>query len=470
MPRRRISIDAARDVIWGRRDAPGIIEELVGFGPATGALKNVHFMNDLAQTVLGGLPADGGDFVCRVIREGVGKEDEDNTETTLRADGRFGGAFSRAYPAQLGTAQVRRLRLGARALLNIDEGIYAPGTQMASSVATHAALLGAEGFRRFRMGTFIAGILDEDARSRVRALYTSDADPVSRALKPLFQQGALAPDRSSRAALARRPTAFDRDLGAALGLILRQPLSKPAILRTFALGSCLGFILKVFGAGADDGRPVLLALGADEDVPAGPLREKAVLSLRRGGADLDRRLAHLVADSKEAKGLWRDAKAGEAAVEVADDAPSEMAQSLIEALRRVKGDDDADTKKMYWPQESILALGRRAGLIQPRNLKAGWGSYLALSSEMVEVLGLMLLPWGERMSWRAFWALVRERFGFIIGANDDDDMNRLNAAGVLNVSLEELSDNSERLLEYSVRRGIARRLPDSGAEIGGYEE
>jgi hypothetical protein len=49
-------------------------------------------------------------------------------------------------------------------------------------------------------------------------------------------------------------------------------------------------------------------------------------------------------------------------------------------------------------------------------------------------------------------------------------MRRLEEAGVLNVSLEDLSSNAELILDQGVRRGVVRRLPDSGAEVGGYEE
>jgi hypothetical protein len=443
---------------------------VVGFGAATSGLKNVHFMNDLAQSVVGGLPADGGDLLCRVIREGIGREDEDNSEGSLRSDRRFAVAFGRAYPASLGSAQVRRLRLGARALLNVDLGMYLPGSQMASSVATNEALLGAEGFRRFRMGAYLASILDEEARGRLAALYRSDSDPVSRALRPLFQPGPLTSEREGSGPTARKLTSFDKDLGRALGQVLRQPLSKPALLRAFALGSCLGFILKVFGAGRAEGRPLLLALTAEQEGGPRPLREKAVVSLRRGAADLDRQLAKVIATSKDAKSLWREAKAAEAAVEVSDGDSEEMAAALLDGLRRLRTDEDGDGNRIYWPQESILSLGRRAGLILPRFTKAGWGAYLALSPEVVEVLSLMLLPWGERREWRDFWATVRDRLGILVGACDDDDMRHLNAAGVLNVSLEDLSNNADLILDQAVRRGVARRLPDSGAEVGGYEE
>src|SRR5690242_14937184 len=131
MPKRRISMQTAKDLIWGPRGAPGLVDELIGFGAASGSLKNVHFMNDIAQTILGGLRADAGDLLCRVVREGIGKEGEDNSEAALRSDPRFGATFARAYPPALGSEQVRRLRLGARALLNVDDGMYAPGDNMA---------------------------------------------------------------------------------------------------------------------------------------------------------------------------------------------------------------------------------------------------------------------------------------------------------------------------------------------------
>ena len=269
--------------------------------------------------------------------------------------------------------------------------------------------------------------------------------------------------------MRRATTQFDADLGKALAQVLRQPLSKPTVLRAFALASCLGFILKVFGAGMLDGRPILLALAGDDDTRPRPLREKAVISMRRGGAELDRRLAQQIAATKDAKHLWREPKTSEANVEVKDGTTDEMALELIERLHDFRTEDD-DVKRMYWPQDAVMSLGRRAGIVQPRISRAGWGSYLALTPETVEVMSLMLLPWGQRADWRAFWAEARARLGILIGANDDEDMHLLKTANVLNVSLEDLSDNSEWILTQAVRRGVARRLPDSGAEIGGYEE
>src|SRR5882762_1676965 len=140
MPKRRVSMEATRGVLQGRRDQAGLLEKLIGFATATTSIKNVHIMNDLAQTVLGGAPEDAGDLLCRTIREGIVDEKYDNSDAGLREDPRFAEKYSRAFPVELGSAQVRRLRLGARTLLNVDGGMYLPGSQMASSVATHAAL------------------------------------------------------------------------------------------------------------------------------------------------------------------------------------------------------------------------------------------------------------------------------------------------------------------------------------------
>lgn len=468
MPKRRISIEAARELLHGSREHAGMFEQVVGFGAGTAALKAVHVMNDLAQTVLGGCPKDGGDLLCRVIREGIG-DDEDNGEATLRRDVRFGADFSRAFPIALGSAQVRRLRLGARALLNVDGGMYLPSTQMASSVATNKALLGAEGFRRFRMGRYLAAVLDETARARLVDLYSSDRDPVSKALRPLFQAGEGVGDRNALS--SRELSGFDRELGRGLGQILRQPLSKPAILRNLALASSLGLALRVFGAGFTEGRPVMLALNTGQRVTPS-LREKAVLCLRRCTAEFDRELARSVAASSAARDLWRDAKAGDGSVEVTDGAPEAMAQELIEKLRRARqaNGDDGDSKRIYWPQDGMVAFGRRGGFILPKDNRAGWGVYLCLTPEAVEVLALMLLPWGERVSWTEFWAEVRRRYGVVVGANQHEDAEFLSSAGVSNASLEDLSRNAMALLEQSVERGVARLLPDSGAEVGGFEQ
>jgi hypothetical protein len=467
MPRLRMSFEVVRAVLQGRKDQRGLFEEMVGFASGTTSLKNVHIMNDLAQTVCGGAPDEAGDLLCRIIREGFEDDRYDNSEAALRRDPRFGNAFERAYPVMLGTEQVRRLRLAARALLNVDGGMYAAGDQMASSVATNSALLGAEGFRRFRIGAFISSVLDEAGRQRIKELYSTDTDPVSRTLRPIFQQGPLvdrAPRRSGKSSL----TPLDRALGESLGVLLSQPLSKPLLLRYLALASCMALILKIYGAGREAGRPALLALPSQSEGASRPLREKAVLSLRRGVAEFDHALSKRIAEVSDAA-LWRPAKPGEAVVEVPEGDRLKSSTELVEALRGARSGGDDEEGKIYWPQDFAASLGRRAGFILPKDVRAGWGNYLALSPEAVEVLVLMFVPHGQQIGWRTLWARVRDELGLVIGANQPEDAALLDQVGVPNVSLQDLSDNAMALLEQSVRRGVARYLPDSGAEVGVYE-
>lgn len=75
---------------------------------------------------------------------------------------------------------------------------------------------------------------------------------------------------------------------------------------------------------------------------------------------------------------------------------------------------------------------------------------------------------GQRaMPWSRLWARVREELGVVVGANPTEDIAFLAHAGVENVSDESLADNAEALLAHAVRRGVARRLPDGEAEVGG---
>jgi len=203
----------------------------------------------------------------------------------------FAEKYSRAFPVELGSAQCAGWRLGARALLNVDGGMYLPGSQMASSVATHATLLGAEGFRRFRVGAFIAALLDDDSRARVRQLYMTDRDPVSQALRPLFQEGSLV-ERSPR----RRPrierTPFELALGRTPGCTSQTPAQQASPVTAcgtwhLPLGhsSNLRCGAKVWSTRNPS------ACGGARGGPR-PLREKAVLSLRRCVSEFD----HAVAD------------------------------------------------------------------------------------------------------------------------------------------------------------------------------
>lgn len=464
---KRLSAKIAQQLFGGRADQAGLFESMLGFRTGSTSIKGVHMMNDLAQVVLGGAPDHGGDFLCRLIREAV--EDEDNSEESLRSDQRFGRAFSRAYPLDLGHRRISQLRLAAGTLLNVDGGMYKPGDSMASSVATHRDLLGFEGFRRFKVGVYLASILNDDGRKKVKELFTTASDPVSRALRPLFIEGALVDKQPPGRFKDMATSPFDQSLGRGLLTLLNQPLSKPTLLRYFALAASLGIVLKILGAGRPHGRPAVLALPAhqDEGGPR-PLREQAVLSWRVAVNELDRHLASLLPGHDLAELLWRSpAGPDEAALAVPQtQSLANCAADLVTAMRgHEKG---ADEIELYWPDEFALALGKRAGCVLPKGKGFGWGNHLALSGEFVEIVMLMFVPAGKAAEdWSGLWRRVREHLGLIIGAEAHVDAETLEEAGIRHVSLEELSNSAEVLLNQAVRRGVARKLPDSGAEAGG---
>jgi hypothetical protein len=459
---RRIDAALINEVLSGGEEAPGLFEQLLGFRTSTGVIKSVHIMNDLAQTVLGGAPEHGGDFLLRVIREGV--EGEDNSEEALRADPRFGEAFTRAFPVALGPARVRALRAAAARVLNFDGGAYKPSTQMASALATHKALLGFEGFRRLGLGPYLAATLEAEGRQRLVSLFEDARDPLSRAFRPLLLEAPLVEK-------GRRPgptavTPFDKALGRRLSTLLAQPLSKPTLLRYFALGASLGLVLKVLGAGREEGRPMLLALAAEYDGGSRPLRAEAVQAFRRGVDALDGRLVALLPSHPRAAALLSSSPGPKAAaVEVRGGLPLEkIAEELVEVMRQRPSGEETT----YWPDKFAVALGRKAGCVLPLKDQAGWGTHLALTPELVEVLIMMSVPHGAHAEpWAKLWKRLREELGIIIGASPSSDAEALRRAGVLSVSLERLAENSELLLRQAVRRGVARRLPDSGAEAGG---
>ena len=108
------------------------------------------------------------------------------------------------------------------------------------------------------------------------------------------------------------------------------------------------------------------------------------------------------------------------------------------------------------------------GCVLPPSDRAGWGRHLALSPELLEVLTLMNVANGQRAErWSRFWSRGREDLGIVVGANPMEDEHFLAPVGVENVSQEGLKDNAEALLTHAVRRGVARRLPDGEAEVGG---
>lgn len=458
---RRVDLEALRRVLMEHEGQVGVFERVLGFRPATASgYKAVHLMNDLAQCALGGAPQHGGDFLARVIRVDV--EGEDNSEAAMRADARFATAFDRAFPADLGRERIEALRVAAREVLSFDGGVYQPGTSMCSPLATHRDLLGFEQFRRFGVGRLLADVLPPEGLAKMREHMVSDGDPVTRAFRPLLLQAPLVDKQKRGYAVERTP--FDRRFGEALTTLMGQPLSKPSMLRTVALGACLGLALKILGAGREGGRPVLLALSNAEDRGPKPLRDAAVTSFRRGIDSLDRRVAALLPSHPLASELMKKAGAKAPSVEIPDTRKLEtLAASVIPAARAAKGYDD-----IYWPDDFAVKIGRKAGCVLPMSDRAGWGRHLALSPELVEVLVLMHVASGQRaILWSRFWARVREELGVVVGVNPTEDIAFLVHTGVENVSHESLEDNAEAILDHAVRRGVARRLPDGEAEVGG---
>lgn len=328
---RRVDLEALKRVLMEHEGHLGVFERVIGFRPssATG-YKAVHLMNDLAQCALGGAPQHGGDYLARVIRVDI--EGEDNSEAAMRADKRFGAAFDHAFPAELGRERIEALRVAAREVLSFDGGVYQPGTSMCSPLATHRDLLGFEQFRRFGVGRLLADVLPPEGLEKMREHMESDGDPVTRAFRPLLLAAPLVDKQKRREAVERTP--FDRWFGEGLTTLMGQPLSKPTMLRTVALGACLGLVLKILGAGRDGGRPALLALLNAEERRPKPLREAAVTSFRRGIDSLDRRIAALVPAHPLASDLMKKAGASAPSVEVPDTRKLDaLAASAIPAAR-----------------------------------------------------------------------------------------------------------------------------------------
>ncbi len=458
---RKVEFEAVRRTLMGDQEVPGAFEQALGFRAATTAYKGVHLMNDVAQSILGGAPAHGGDFLSRVIRFDV--EDEDNSERAMRSDKRFGAAFNQAFPPSLGPQRVEDLRRAARVVLNADGGLYAPGTSMASPLATHKALLGFEGFRRFRIGGYLANALAAEGRQRLTRLLEDDGDPITRAFRPLLLEADLV-DKQPPKEMKR--TAFDEALGRRLSTLLAQPLSKPALLRLFALGASLGIVLKFLGAGRPHGRPLQLALVAEQQGPRKPLRQEAVASFKRGVDAFDQCVAKLIPSHPYAQEIEAKPKAKADCLEVPRGPLAGSAEGIIAAARDYGG--KGDEKDLYWPDKFFVAFGRKAGCVLPRKDQAGWGKHLALTAEFVEVLVLMFVPRGSApRPWNDFWRSAREELGVIVGSNVSADTAALESIGIENVSAEQLAENAEMLLSSAVRRGVARRLPDGGAEVGG---
>ena len=152
----------------------------------------------------------------------------------------------------------------------------------------------------------------------------------------------------------------------------------------------------------------------------------------------------------------------------ADEAAAPLA--LIKAMREHKRGAAPGIKEqeIYWPDAFAITLGKKIGAVGPRHDQAGWGKHMTLTADLVEVIVLMFAPAGQPpQSWRGLWGQVRERLGVLIGADEFQDSEALASAGVPAVDLEALGANNDVFLEMACRRGIARRLPDSGAEVSG---
>ena len=467
-PPKRLDARVLRDVLGGAGDDRGVFFSLLGFRTGTTSIKAVHMLNDLAQYLCGRLPVHGGDLLCRLIRQHHERSHvEGNSDRMLRADTRLGDVYRRAYPESLGPQLISEIRSATEVVLDADGGIYEPGKQMASSLATNVSLLGREGFRRFHVGPFLSTILDDAGRTRLKALFQSDTDPVSRFLRPIIRDIKFTP--VSRDYPGYRVTAFDTTLGTLLSHLLAQPLSKPTLLRYFALAASLGILLKVHGAGRQGGRPALLAL-ASEWKGTRPLRRHAVQSLLRGQDALNVAVARVLAKNAGFAGLvGRTTPHNTPSIAVpGGGSVHDQAVAAVQSMREHQPHKSDGETALYWPERFALALGRKAGAILPRDNRAGWGQYVALSPEHVEVLVLMFAdPGGASLSWSALWRAIRDELGIVVGASPYQDAGYLEDAGVMPCEFEALATNAQQLLDQSCRRGVARLLPDSGAEVGG---
>ncbi len=464
-----VDLDLLRTLLHGTSeggdsgpDSLGVFERALGFGSATGSVKSVHLMNDLAQCLLGGTPAHSADHLCRLIREHKSDEEPTSNEALWEDRGLTGEVVRRALPRELGSARVSELRDAVKAVLNHDKGMYKAGTGMASGLATHRDLLGREGFRRFRIGRYLVSVLGESGAERLRELYLSDRDPVTRFLSPLLVESELnegVPPRD----WAPPPTALDRVLGVRLTALLQHPLSKPTLLRYFSLTLTLGILLRTLGAGRPDARPTVLALTQESPRSPRPARTEARQSYQRGLEALDRGLAAVLAEHPRFSELLGSGGSGAARLSVERrENTLDQAGAVIAAARRAK------KAKLYWPDRFAERLALQAGCLWPRDDRAGWGRYLVLTEDQVEAIILMYCPPSSSpLPWRTLWSKVREELGIVIGADSYHDSRALRAAGVVHVDARELTENSDHILSMAIERGVGRVLPDSGAEAGG---
>ncbi|MBL8619378.1 MAG: hypothetical protein JNM72_27435 [Deltaproteobacteria bacterium] len=450
-----------KGALMGENDADGAISLALGARLHTGTYKGVHAMNDLAQTALGGTPAHRGDVLAAAAREPIKTENEDARDAATRLDRRWGARYAAAFPAELDPADVVRVRAALRAVATKDGGLYRPGDAMNSPLAAHIGLLGADSVNLgVGLGRYLFHVLDQEGQEAVRTAYTDPSDPVSRALRPLLFDDPRTELRRPLPPLELR--GFDKALGRGLSTLLRHRLSKLTRLRYLLLAGALGFTLRALGQGRPDGRPAVLATaGGDDDGRdrrRSDARRVATASYARGLDGLDGVIAaHLWAELQRSGGL-RDGSAPANGLTVTEASP----RGVLDAARA------ADIDGVYWPATALKAFGRRCGFIEPRSDRAGWPARLHLTDELVEALILMFSRPGQPpRRWRDLWMEVGEALGLHIGANPSVDAARLREVGVEDAHRAALEDNNEQALRAAITQGVARRLPDSGAEAGG---
>jgi hypothetical protein len=457
-----VSERRVRSLLMGEPGQPGLIAELLGARLNSNVYKGVHAMNDLAQTALGGTPAHRGDVLAAAAREPVRTEKEDATDEALRAHHKWGRGYRAAFPESLEPHDTLQIRAAVRALVTADGGVYRPGDGMNSPLAANIGLLGRDvTFLPVGLGRLLFELLDDDGRALLQEAFRDRSDPHTRALLPLLIEGPLEPLQRQLPEVPR--SAFDRSLGSALSRLLRHDLSKLTRLRLFLLAGGLGFALRVLGSARPEGRPAVFATAGDDRdarVPPGA-RALAVETYRLGLGAAELALAERLLSALHASGGFSSSPApDQSVIEVRDDP-----RSVLSVVRKL-GDDDE--RSIYLPQAALKSFGRRCGFVRPRGDRAGWPVRVHLDGDLITALVLMFTtPEEGVVPWKTLWRRVGDDLGLFIGVNPSVDAARLRAIGVEDAPLAALDENGERALVAAVEQGVARRLPDSGAEAGG---
>jgi len=464
-------LELLRQTLMGDKEQPGIFAQTTGFKTSTTAIKGVHIINDVAQTVLGGRPGHRGDFLARVVRQN--HVAEQNDDRRLRAHPAFGDDYQHAFPEDLSEAHRYALRHALETVVTFDGGIYQPSTAMASGLVAFKDLLGDEGFRRFGVGAFMARLLGPVGMEQLRALLNDPSDPMTRLLAPLcidseWKSAEVHSEGHGAASRESSPlSTFDLALSLRLQQLLRQPLSKLTRLRFLLLGFTLGLQLRLLGQGRPGGHPIVLA---SVPLPGGasrPAREEAIQAFSSGLTLHHRVLAQSLLAHPNAQQLFARSPVREhrCLSFVALDTPLARAGALLDAASEYRW--GSEERRLYWPEDFMVALGRKAGLVMPQRDHGGWGKHLSLTPDALEALIMMFVPAGQTLPWKTLWEQVAEELGLLIGVGEDADRARLRDAGMLQLRSEALEQCASNALTIALDRGLARRLPDEGAEVSG---